>query len=224
MRKSTTREFTIIELLVVVAIIGILLSILLPSLSKARNSALFAVCSSNLSQNVKAEYGYLKDKEGKFMAQIGNAEQNYAGTDGFANSSIDPAKRTINEYLYGKKLNFGDDAPANLCPTDNGQRLYEVSGNSYAQNSRVNITNSTSNGNAKYLPKIQEPSRMIYLYEWAAHHVLYKTGGYNNLWSLTLHGDRGQYSIAFVDGHVGGYNLIKPSLYSSEMYTWSNGQ
>ena len=75
MTNNDTQKFTLIELLVVVAIIGILLSILLPSLSKARDKALFAVCSSNLSQNVKAEFAYLKDKEGKFMAQIGNAEQ-----------------------------------------------------------------------------------------------------------------------------------------------------
>lgn len=217
------KKFTLIELLIVISIIAILLSILLPSLSKARQKALYAVCMSNLSQNVKAEYGYLKDHEGKFMSQIGNAEQNFAGTDGYANSSINPNQRTINKYLYGKVLQLGDEAPANICPTENGKTLFEVSGNSYAQNSRRNLANTTSRGNAKFISKIQEPTRMIYLYEWAAHHVQYKAGGYDNLWSLPLHGDKGQYSIAFVDGHITGYHMIRPGVTSQDDYTWVNG-
>ena len=48
------KKFTLIELLVVVAIIGILMSILMPSLSKARRATQSAVCKSNNAQLYKA--------------------------------------------------------------------------------------------------------------------------------------------------------------------------
>ena len=47
------KKFTLIELLIVIAIIGVLVSILLPSLRKARETAKFTVCKSNLSQHAK---------------------------------------------------------------------------------------------------------------------------------------------------------------------------
>lgn len=48
------KKFTLIELLVVISIIGILLTLLLPSLSQARVKAKKAVCMSNTNQIGKA--------------------------------------------------------------------------------------------------------------------------------------------------------------------------
>ena len=45
--KKTTR-FTLIELMVVIAILAILISILMPALSKARKSVRSSVCKNNL--------------------------------------------------------------------------------------------------------------------------------------------------------------------------------
>lgn len=55
------KKFTLIELLIVVAIIGILVSLLMPSLRKARYMARIAVCQSNIKQNGTAMVLYNKE-------------------------------------------------------------------------------------------------------------------------------------------------------------------
>jgi len=59
-RRPTT-AFTLIELLVVVAIIALLISILLPSLSKARAQARGTLCASRIGQLAKAVLIYSED-------------------------------------------------------------------------------------------------------------------------------------------------------------------
>ena len=81
--KRKHLAFTLIELLVVVGIISVLVSLLLPSLQKARDQANRIACQSNLRQSYVAVVMYANDNRDWFPFAS-------AGGSGVANNAIDP--------------------------------------------------------------------------------------------------------------------------------------
>ncbi|MCM8532801.1 MAG: type II secretion system GspH family protein [Lentisphaeraceae bacterium] len=104
------KKFTIIELLIVIAIIGILASMLLPAISKVRLKARQAVCLSNQRQTFTATFSYITENN------------NYAPFDNHWSAAKDNWKnktwynRLIPGYLPpGTKIVDGA-SDVNFCP------------------------------------------------------------------------------------------------------------
>ncbi|MCM8816167.1 MAG: DUF1559 domain-containing protein [Candidatus Omnitrophica bacterium] len=105
--KSRSIGFTLIELLVVIAIIAILSALLLPVLSKARETARTAVCISNLKQIGIAFTLYFDDNDG--YIPYASQSDDLDGRVWF---------RAIGKYISGKYIPSGTKLhPVFQCPS-----------------------------------------------------------------------------------------------------------
>ena len=110
--SSRTKAFTLVELLVVIGIIALLISILLPSLNKARESARRVKCLSNMRQIVLAMNMFAQDNKGMMPARAANLY--YRKTDGTLHqgSTQEHAKEQLNWISYARVIDPVDPSHA----------------------------------------------------------------------------------------------------------------
>lgn len=98
------RAFTLIELLVVIGTIAMLLSVLVPSLARAKEQCREVICRSNLRQLVLANLGYAAENDSEFVLAApdiftGKNLKRWHGARDDLDSLFDPTQSPLADYF-----------------------------------------------------------------------------------------------------------------------------
>jgi prepilin-type N-terminal cleavage/methylation domain-containing protein/prepilin-type processing-associated H-X9-DG protein len=180
MPKRLSRGFTLVELLVVVAVIAVLAAIIFPVLSRARSRSHATVCTSNLRQFGTAFALYSDDWDQRFPSP--------GGHETYLTAWDHNSGETINRYISPGKREPSDRAGIWLCPAYMQKAPYlrsEYPPRSYGMNSYLRGAQADNEypgwpsyprypaANADtacwergiHLSQIRDPAKTILLYE-----------------------------------------------------------
>ncbi len=239
-RQTDARErgaFTLVELLVVIAVIGILSALLLPALARAQSKGQSIACLNNLRQLALATQLYTDDSQGRLPYNLGAADTKnsvrYGGFRNWANNvmswELDEdntntmwlAKGGLGPYLSGKTEVFG-------CPADRAvSESQRAAGwtrrvRSYSMNAMVGNAGSFSyegynSNNPKYTQffKDSEISVPARIFVFVDEHPDSINDGYflNRLWQREWFDLPGSWhneaaNLTFADGHAESHRWL----------------
>ena len=192
--------FTLVELLVAIAIISVLAALLLPVLSRARESAKRASCTNNLRQIGLAFELYLHEHKDTYPAA-----DDPVSTSPFYWLWMGRGWRAVlAEYIPGDKENPG----VFWCPSDpRSETAFESTSYAYSMafyhspeqiDAMDNVSYNYSSAFPAVLQRtsaVRNPTQKILVGEWYANHAAFGT---DKGWF----GEGGKRLYLFADGHV----------------------
>jgi prepilin-type N-terminal cleavage/methylation domain-containing protein/prepilin-type processing-associated H-X9-DG protein len=204
LQHKPRRAFTLIELLIVIAIIAILAAILFPVFARARENARRASCQSNLKQIGLASMQYSQDYDERFVPASACGDANPpCNVDIRWPQLLDPYTKNKQIYKCPSTTFTWDDNPG---WTNSGYVPYGINFNVFGYRSRtvptslIEMPSETLAFADVYAPNASAP----YNNPLGARHVYYVTppgGGFDGQDALA---DRHleTCNTLFVDGHV----------------------
>ena len=203
------KHVTLIEILVVVAIIGILASLLLPSLGKARKKSKATVCSNQLKQLGTIFHMYADDNNGSMMLQ--NSTEN-----GYYYSWV-THNSTIGSYINKNIGNASKDVDLLWCPNDPYAKVSTIKWHPSYGYARSNLAHQKINS-------VANPSETV-LFTDSGHN---QEDGYH-AWLISpnsatqgIWGIRHEVgsNIAWVDGHVSFHRDTEVQFINADATLW----
>ena len=202
-----TRVFTLIELLIVIAIISILAAMLMPALSKARKKAQSTVCVNKIKQIGLGMMNYV-DANNDYYPPL-------MGTSGYK----------WNRYLVNTKIFDASNWPSSdsgiipsdksvfLCPTDfstDSDKIFYFGGywGSYGVNYRIM---TMANPYTTKITKVKKPSKTALMTESVTNasdqnSILFGKTDYSDIVQSGRYKHDGIMNLLFVDSHIQGLN------------------
>lgn len=215
--------FTLLELMVVVAMISLLVALLIPSLAAVRRQAKQSICQSNLRTIAVGWHEYLLTSKGKFLKSgpgCSNAQTNFGGRQGVLDAYRGP--KPLNR-VFGWPLSTTKGAEVFRCPFDRGSgralpTYFDYRGNSYHTN--LLLVGPPGSPGLQLHPG--DPEAITQAYQRVAEldlaevttspSLLLLLGdlGWYNAWEasytvedeINWHTPTGRHNIVYLDGHV----------------------